>query len=75
MATSTEKRISVNIKLNDGLDTKGNVKTVGVSLGSLSLSGYNDDKALAVVSALEDCFSKEVYSIEKTHVTSIASDE
>lgn len=72
--TTTPKKVSVSIKLNDGVDQSGNVKTVGVSLGTLSLDGYDDTKALAVISALENCLSKEIYSIDKTYVTSIESE-
>ena len=72
--TSTPKKVSVSARLNNGLDGDGNVVTVGISLGTLSISGYDDAKALSVVSALEPCLSKEVYSVDKTYVTSIETE-
>lgn len=53
--TSTPKKVSVSVKLNDGVDSDGNISVVSLSLGSLSLNGYDDEKALAVVSALNVC--------------------
>ena len=73
-AVNTPKKVAVSVKLNNGTDSDGNVVTVGISLGTLNLSGYDDDKALAVVSSLEACLAKEVYSVDKTSVTSLTSE-
>ncbi|MBQ7592727.1 MAG: hypothetical protein IJU48_00060 [Synergistaceae bacterium] len=69
--TTTVNKISVSIKLNNGLDTQGNVKTVGISLGSLSTSGYNADKVMAVVALLEECLAKEIVQVDRTEVASL----
>ncbi len=69
--TETPKKVSVSVRLNNGVDSSGNVQTVSVSLGSLSTTGYDNTKALAVAEALEDCLSLSVYSVEKTYVTTI----
>ena len=69
--TETPKKVSVSVRLNNGVDSSGNVQTVSVSLGSLSTTGYDNAKALAVAEALEDCLSLSVYSVEKTYVTTI----
>lgn len=73
MATSTANKVSINVKLNDGVDETGSVKTVGVSLGSLSVSGFDADKALEVVNLLGACLTKTVYTVEKTEVTTLSA--
>ena len=72
--TETPKKVSVSIKLNNGVDSDGNVQTVSISLGSLNLTGYDDAKALAIVSALDDCLDLPVYSVDKSYVTTIATE-
>lgn len=64
--TSTMTRVTVKMLLNNGTDASGNIKTVSVSLGALSTTGYDDDKAMAVVAAIEPCLTKSVYSTKKT---------
>ena len=72
--TDTPSKYRVNARFNNGLDPDGNVKTFGVSLGTLSLSGYTDSKALAIASALENCYSQQLYSVEKV-ATSFIEEE
>lgn len=73
MATTTLKKVSVNIKLDNGIDTEGRARTVSISLGSLSKDNFDADKALAVVAALEPCLSKTVSTVEKTETSTIAA--
>lgn len=73
MATTTLKKVSVSIRLDDGTDSQGNPKTVSVSLGSLNKNTFNADKALTIVGALEPCLNKSVSSIEKTEVSSLSA--
>ncbi len=73
MATTTPKKVSVNIKLNNGTDSAGNVNTVTISLGKLSLTGFNADKALAVTSLLTPCLTKAVYAVEKVEVSTLTA--
>ncbi|MBQ9222102.1 MAG: hypothetical protein IJ587_12725 [Synergistaceae bacterium] len=73
MAVSTLKKISVNVKLNNGTDSEGNVRLVSVTLGNLSEENYDNDKALAVVTALAPCLSKTVSSIEKVEVSTLSA--
>lgn len=73
MATSILKKVSVNIKLDDGTDTQGNTKTVNVSLGSLNKNTFDADKVIAVIGALEPCLSKSIAGIEKTEVSSLSA--
>lgn len=75
MATSeTTSKYRVSAKFNNGLDQSGNVKTFSVSLGTLSLTGYTNAAAMAVVAALEPCYSQSLYTVEKT-TTSALSEE
>ena len=73
MAVSTLKKISVNVKLNNGTDSEGNVRLVSVTLGNISEENYDNDKALAVVTALAPCLSKTVSSIEKVEVSTLSA--
>lgn len=73
MAISTVKKISVAARLDNGTDSQGNVKTVNVSIGNMSETNFDDDKALAVVSALGPCLSKTVVSVEKTEIDTLTA--
>ena len=73
MAVSTLQKVSVNIKLNNGQDAQGNTKLVSISLGSLSTSGFNADKALTIVGLLEPCLNKTVEAVEKVEVSSLTA--
>ncbi len=69
--TSTLKKVSVNVKLDNGTDALGNVKTVSVNLGNLSVQNFDAAKAMAIVNLLEPCFTKTVYSVEKVEVSTL----
>ncbi|MBQ7170347.1 MAG: hypothetical protein IJR63_10650 [Synergistaceae bacterium] len=73
MASTTLKKVSVNIKLDNGTDGEGNQRTVSVPLGTLSKDSFNADKAIAIIGALEPCLSKTVYSVEKVEVSTITA--
>ena len=73
MANSALKKVSVNIKLDNGTDGEGNQRTVSIALGTLSKDNFNADKAIAIIAALEPCLSKTVYAIEKVEVSSITA--
>ena len=73
MAIATVKSIRVSILLDNGTDSQGNVKTVNVQLGNMSETNFDDDKALAVVSALAPCLRKTVISVEKTEVSTLTA--
>ena len=73
MAVETLKKISVNVKLNNGTDSEGNVRRVNVTIGNLSEENFDNDKALAVVTALAPCLSKTVSSVEKVVVSSLSA--
>ena len=58
--------IRCNMKLNNGLDSAGNVKTLNVSLGTLNKDAWDAQKAMNIVELARPCFSRTVYSTEKT---------
>lgn len=62
--TETMIKNQCNMKLNNGTDTQGNVKTVNQSLGTLSDSGWDATKAMDIIEALSPCLSKSVYEIQ-----------
>lgn len=67
------KKVSVNVKLNNGVDDKGSVKTVGISLGTLNVNTFEDSKALAIINLLKACLAKSVYAVEKTELSELAA--
>ena len=73
MANSEVKKVSVNVKLENGTDTSGNIKTVSLSLGTLSKDNFDADKALAVVSLLAPCLNKTVNAVEKVEVSTLTA--
>ncbi len=69
--TLTGTRTAVNIKLNNGVDQEGKLKTVNLNLGSLKASDFTSEdcqKAMNIINALQPCLDKTVYSTQKTHV-------
>lgn len=52
------------MKLDNGTDDKGNVKTVNNTFPTLSISGWDMDKAMAISNAVRPCLSHTVYSHE-----------
>ncbi|MBQ7193721.1 MAG: hypothetical protein IJR98_05065 [Synergistaceae bacterium] len=73
MATTALKKVSVNVKLNNGTDASGNDKFVNVTLGNLSEENYDADKALAIVTALAPCLSKTVSTVEEVKVSTLTA--
>ena len=74
MATQTVLSNTVAMLLNTGTDpSTGNIKTASVSIGSLgNPSNYDDDKAVAISSALSQCLTKTLYRTQKTTKAYIA---
>ncbi len=73
MANVALKKVSVNVKLNNGTDSEGNQRTVTISLGTLSKDNFNADKALTVIAALEPCLDKALSAVEKVEVSTITA--
>ena len=74
MATETISRIAFNIQVANGTTSSGATKTSNVPLGAtLSTTAFNDDKALAVVSAAVRILEKEVLGKQKITYSTVAS--
>lgn len=73
MANATLKKVSVNVRLENGTDDDGNMKYVSISLGKLSVSNFNADQALAIVTLLAPCLNKTVGLVEKTEVSTLTA--
>lgn len=71
-ASSVLDKVQVKVMLNNGTKD-GKIKTLGVSLGQLNTSRYDDQKALNIVSLLEPCFAKPVLETKKTEVSTITN--
>ncbi|MBQ3653676.1 MAG: hypothetical protein II954_04590 [Synergistaceae bacterium] len=70
-ATVTPTKVAVNLKLDAGTTASGDVKTVNVGLGKLSVQSFNADKALAIANLIEPCLSKSIYILEKVETSRI----
>lgn len=73
-ATVTTEKVQVRVNLDNGTDSQGNVKIVGVSLPKLSVSGYTADKAMAIVNALDPMLVKTVYSVSEIKTGNISEE-
>ncbi|MBQ3402265.1 MAG: hypothetical protein IJG65_02675 [Synergistaceae bacterium] len=72
MATTLTK-ISARVNLNNGTDSSGNVKTVSLGLGTMSLTGYDAGKVYAISQLLAPCLTKTVYSVEEVRTSTITA--
>ena len=70
--TVTEK-IAVNLLLNNGTTTSGQVKTIPISIGKINTNTFDADKALTVAGLIEDCLTKSVYDLQKVEISSITN--
>ena len=73
MATETLKEVAVNIILENGTDSEGNLKLVNLSLGTLSKDSFDADKALGIVQVLGPCLSKTINSVVKVQTSTISA--
>ena len=73
MATETLKKVAVNIILENGTDSEGNLKLVNLSLGTLSKDSFDADKALGIVQVLGPCLSKNINSVVKVQTSTISA--
>ena len=71
--TTTAKRVSVSLKLNNGVSDKGTTKTVSLGLGTLDKTAYDAQKAMNIVALLTPCLSKELVTVEKTAVDTLTA--
>ncbi len=65
------KKTAVSLKLNNGTDSEGKIKTVNLNLGTLKIADFTSEtaqKAQNIITALKPCLSKAVVSVEKTHI-------
>ena len=60
MATETFKTLSLQLALENGRDSSGNMTYVKQSIQYARASGYTPEKYMSIVEALEPCLSKDV---------------
>ena len=72
-ATTVVEKVAVNLKLNNGISPTGAVKTVTVSMGTISDTGFDADKALAVSRLIAACLEKTVYETVKVETSRITN--
>lgn len=79
MATSTLSKVTARLKLENGTDAEGNIKTVNLSMGDLSESYFQTNKAdaltglWAIRSTLAPILSKTVSAMETVETSEITN--
>ena len=69
---TTLDKIAVKMNLNNGTDpTTGQIKTVGVNLGSLNPTAYDAQKVMNIVEGLAPCLAKTVYSVQEVRTSTL----
>ena len=71
--TTTAKSLKVSLKLHNGVSDKGTVKTVSLSLGSMSTANFDAQKVMNIVALLTPCLGKELVRVEKTAVDTLTA--
>lgn len=66
-----DKSVKVQMMLNNGTTQTGQLKTVAVSIGKLSLTNYDAEKALNVASAVSDVLAKDLSEVRQTKIASL----
>ena len=72
MASETLKKIAVNLILNNGTSTSGAVKTLSISMGTISNTGYDATKCNTLGGLISQCLAKPIYDLRKVETKSIA---
>ena len=72
MATITNVSTTVSIKLENGYDSSGNVKTLSTSFPRLKVSP-DEDAIMSVSDAFEDCAVDDIYTVEERIVDYISA--
>ena len=66
-----DRSIKVQMMLNNGTTQTGQLKTVAVSIGKLSLTNYDAEKALTVADAVSDVLAKDLSEVRQTKTSSL----
>lgn len=61
----------VQLKLNNGTDPSGNVRTVNQNLGALNPNAWDATKVMAISEALIPCLSKSIYAVSHVKTTTL----
>lgn len=79
MATSTLSKVTARLKLENGTDAEGNIKTVNLSMGDLSEAYFQTNKAdalaalWAIRATLGPILSKTVHAMETVETSEITN--
>ncbi len=65
-----EKEV-VQLKLNNGQDSEGNIKTVNQNLGSLDANAWDAQKVMNIAEALSPCLSKSITAVWHVRTTNL----
>ncbi len=75
MAVVTEtESFAITLRLNNGSNADGTVKTIGLNLGKLNKTTFDAQKVVNIVKALTPCLDRRLYSVVKTEVSTISEE-
>lgn len=73
--TETIGKISVNMRLNNGVKQDGTQLTVTDKLPDLNVNTYDNEKAMAVVDKISPCLEKDIYDVQKVTVATLTNED
>ena len=62
------------LRLDNGRDSSGNVKTVNMNLGSMAVNGWDAQKVINITDALTPCLSKGVHGVAHVETSLLISE-
>ena len=72
-AQSVVKKIAVNLVLNNGTTKTGAAKFANVPMGTMSISGFDADKAIAVASLISSCLENTLVELRKIETSMLTN--
>lgn len=69
--TETMKKIAAVARLEDGIDSQGNMQYVNQTFGTLAKDGWDGDKLMNIKDALAPCLSKTIGYIQTTKTSEL----
>ena len=72
--TSDLVSIKITVKLNNGTTEDDKVKTISLSLPTIDIDHYEDQKAMNIVNLLTPCLAKDVYEVIKVPTSTLSND-
>lgn len=66
--------VKANLKLNNGIDSQGRAKTVSQSMGTMSVTGWENQKAWNVLEKLVSCLQLTLADFESVKTSTLTEE-